>query len=127
MLLLDKDGVGNPRRVVYLPYESGRQKLPDLFADGLVLFFIKTSEPMGDRPGHRLDVQIVLGDLPWDSKHICRLPGKDVTVVPEEDDERTFLLVREHRSDSNASGRVGCVDQHVLHVLSGLEGARAGI
>jgi hypothetical protein len=112
---------------VYLPYASGRQKLPDLFADGLALFFVKTSEPMGDWPGHRLDVQIVLGDLPWDSKHIRRLPGEDVTVVPDEDDECTFLLVGEHCPDSNASGRVGYVDRHVLHLLSGLEGARSSI
>jgi hypothetical protein len=48
-------------------------------------------------------------------------------VVPEETDECTFLLVREPRPDSNASGGICSVERHVLHVLGRLKGARTGL
>ena len=34
----------------------------------------------------------MLGDLPWDARHIRGFPHKDVFVVAEEVDERAFLF-----------------------------------
>jgi hypothetical protein len=82
---------------MYLLYESGHQELRGFFADGLALFFIEAAEPLGDRPGRRLDVQGMLGDFPRDPRHVRGPPGEDVAVVPKEVDERTFLLVEERR------------------------------
>jgi hypothetical protein len=35
---------------------------------------------------------MVLNHLPWDPRHLRRLPGKHVDISPEEGDEREFLF-----------------------------------
>jgi hypothetical protein len=113
--------------VVYFPYEPYCQELGDLFVDGLALFFVEAVELLGEWSGRQLDVLGVLGDFYWDPQHVNGFPGKDVTVVLEEVDDRAFLFVGEHYPNANTLGCVNVIDQDILHVLGGLEGVGASL
>ena len=45
--------------------ESGRQNLLHLLADGPMLFLVESAQALLHRSRADLDVQGVLGDLPW--------------------------------------------------------------
>ena len=49
---------------------------------------------MLDGLGSRQNAEVVLGDLPWDARHVGRLLGQSVLVGAEEVDERGFLFGR---------------------------------
>ena len=67
--------------------------------DGLLADFLL------DRSGARKDLQSMLNHIPWDPRHVGRLPGKHVDVSPEECDEREFLFVIQTPTDA---GGLGC-------------------
>ena len=67
-----------------------------LFTDGPALFLVKVAQALLHRLGAWVDFQSMLSDLPRDAWHIRGFPRKDVLVIVEEVDERTFLFGGEH-------------------------------
>ena len=47
-----------------------------------------------------MDLQGMLGDLPWNAWHIQGFPYKDVFVAAEEVDERAFLFGGKHGTNA---------------------------
>jgi hypothetical protein len=54
---------------------------------------------LSNQPCLRIDLQFVLGQFSWDSRHIRRLPCEYVSVILQESDERAFLFVVEAGAD----------------------------
>ena len=50
-------------------------------------------KPLLDRTGIRPNFQRVLGDLPWNARHVRGLPSEDIFIGAEEGDERALLFV----------------------------------
>ena len=65
---------------------------------------------MLDALGSWQNAELVLGDLPWDARHVGRHPGKSVLVGTEEVNERVFLFGRQLGADPHRLGWVGVVD-----------------
>ena len=72
---------------------------------------------MLDGLGSRQNAKLVLGDLPWDTRHVGRLPGKSVLVCAEEVDEREFLFGGQLGPDTDRLGWVIIVDRDWLGFL----------
>lgn len=72
------------------------------------------------------DIDGVLGKFPWDTRHVNRLPSKDVPIFMEELDERAFLLGRKVDRDLSSLGWVLWVDRDLLGVPGRLEGRLGG-
>ena len=53
---------------------------------------VEVAHALLDGLGSQQNAELVLGDLPWDARHVGRLPGKSVLVGAEEVDERVFLF-----------------------------------
>ena len=70
-----------------------------------------------DGLGSRQNAELVLGDLPWDARHIGRFPGKSVLVGAEEVDERVFLFGRQLGADPHHLGWIGVVDHDCLGLV----------
>jgi hypothetical protein len=47
---------------------------------------------LSNRPCLGINLQFVLGQFSWDSRHIRRLPSEYVSVILQELDERAFLF-----------------------------------
>jgi hypothetical protein len=52
----------------------------------------ETTESLLDRVGFWVLMQLMLNRFPRDSRHVSRLPCKDVPIFLEEFDEREFLF-----------------------------------
>jgi hypothetical protein len=78
--------------VVDLPYEAGVEQLFDLYTDEVLPFNGLLLGPLLERPGVRVDLQMVLNHLPRDPRHLRWLLGKHIDISPEEGDEREFLF-----------------------------------
>ena len=78
--------------MVHFLDESSRQKLRNLFADGHALLLVEATQALLHRLGAQPDPQGMLSDFPRNAWHIRGFPRKDVFVVTEEVDERTFLF-----------------------------------
>ena len=66
----------------------------------------------------------MLGDFPWNSRHIRGFPREDVSIDAEEVDERAFLLGGEGGVDAHCLvGGVVEVDEDLLDVLRRLKGS----
>jgi hypothetical protein len=90
--LRDEHKIGQPPRVVNLPYEANVEQLLDFFTDEVLPLNGLVSGPLLDWSSIRVDLQMVLNHLPRDPRHLRRLPGKHVNVSPEKGDEREFLF-----------------------------------
>jgi hypothetical protein len=55
-----------------------------------------------NRPCLRIDLQFVLDQFSWDSRHIRRLPCKYVSVILQEPDEHAFLFVVKAGTDDSS-------------------------
>jgi hypothetical protein len=55
----------------------------------------------------RIHLYFVLDYLPRDTRHVYRLPGKHVSVVPQELDERAFLFGSEAGADGRCFAFIG--------------------
>jgi hypothetical protein len=66
----------------------------------------------------------MLGDFPWNARHVRRLPHKDVFVGTEEVDKRAFLFGGERGADAHllVPGVVR-VNEDLLDTLHGLKGS----
>jgi hypothetical protein len=90
--LRDDYRVGQPLRVVDVPYETAVEELLDFFTDevlphnGLLLGLLL------DWFGVGVNLQMVLNHLPRDLGHLRQLPDKHVDISLEEGDECEFLF-----------------------------------
>ena len=78
---------------------------------------VEAAQALLDGLGSLKNAELMLGDLPWDARHVGRLPDKSVFVGAEEVDEREFLFSRQLGADSHCLGRVGVVDRDRLGLL----------
>ena len=78
--------------MVYFLNESCSQQFGYLLVDGPTFLLIKAAQVLLHRLGAREDLESMLGDLPWDARHIRGFSRKDVFVGAEEVDERAFLF-----------------------------------
>jgi hypothetical protein len=88
----DDHRIGQPAGVVDLPYEASIEQLFDLFTDEVLPLNRLLPGPLLDRPGVRVDLQMVLNHLPRDPRHLRWLPVKHIIISLEEGDEREFLF-----------------------------------
>ena len=72
---------------------------------------------MLDGLGSQQNAELVLGDLPWDARHIGRLPGKRVIVGAEEVDERVSLFGWQLGADPHHLGWISVVDHDHLGLV----------
>ena len=63
-------------------------------AYGSTPLVVEVAHALLDGLGSQQNAELVLGDLPWDSRHVGRLPGKSVIVGAEEVEECVFLFGR---------------------------------
>jgi len=63
-----------------------------------------TAQSLLDGLGSRQNAELVLGDLPWDARHVGQLPGKSVLIGAEEVDGRVFLFGRQLRPNPDRLG-----------------------
>ena len=108
--------------MVYFLEKTGCQELSDFFTDEPPLFLIKAVKTLFDQPRAQPDHQGMLGDFPWNSRHIRGFPREDISIGVEEVDEHAFLLGGEGGADAYrlVSGVVG-VDEDLLDVLHRLK------
>ena len=78
---------------------------------------VKAAQSLLDGLGSRQNAELVLGDLPWDARHVGRLLGKSVLVGAEEVDERVFLFSRQLGADPHHLGWVGVIDRDRLGLV----------
>jgi hypothetical protein len=90
--------------VVDLLDEAYLQQLADFFTDEVLPLDRLLAWLLPDRPGVRVDLQMVLNHLPRDPEHLRRFPGEHVDICPEEDDERAFLFVSQIPTDTGGLG-----------------------
>jgi hypothetical protein len=76
-----------------LSYEASIEQLFDFFTDKVLSLNRLLLRPLLDRSSIGVDLQMVLNHLPRDPRHLQRLPGKHVDIIPEEGDEREFIFV----------------------------------
>jgi hypothetical protein len=62
--LRDDHRIGQPPRVVDLPYEANVKQLCDLFMEEVLLLYGLLPGPLLDRSGVRVDLQMMLNHLP---------------------------------------------------------------
>ena len=70
----------------------------------------------------RQNAELVLGDLPWDARHVGWLSGKSVLVGAEKVDLHAFLFGRQLGADPHRLGWIGVVDHDRLGLIGGDEG-----
>jgi hypothetical protein len=85
--------IGQPSRVVDLPYDASVEQLLDFFTDGVLLLNKLLLRPLLDWSGVGVNLQMVLNHLHGDPRHLRWLPGKHVDISLEDGDEREFLFV----------------------------------
>jgi hypothetical protein len=107
--------------VVYLSDETCREELLDFFMDGLSLIVVKAPQLLFKRLGAQLDVELVLGDIPWDAWHVGGLPSEHIEIRLQEKDECLFLLRAERRANVEHTTIVGY--GYLFGVFGGLERA----
>nr|BAC83293.1 hypothetical protein [Oryza sativa Japonica Group] len=79
--------------------ESGLQKSRHLLADEGLTFRGLPPHFLPDRPCARPHGETVLNHLPGDPGHVRWSPGEDVSVCPQEGDERVFLFAIQKTTD----------------------------
>jgi hypothetical protein len=90
--------------VVDLFDEASLQQLADLFTDEVLLLDGMLLWLLLDRPGIRVDLQMVLNHLPRDPGHLRRFLGEHVNICPEEGNERAFLFLSQVPADAGGLG-----------------------
>jgi hypothetical protein len=78
----------------------------------------ETTQLLPDRPRLGIDLQFVLNQFSWDSRHIRRLPCEYVSVILQKLDKRTFLFVIQARADDGSLAFVSEPEVDSLRFLS---------
>jgi hypothetical protein len=78
--------------VVDLPDEANIKQLLNLLSDKILPLNGLLLGLLLDRPGVRVNLQMVLNHLSGDPRYLQWLSGKHVHISPEEGDEREFLF-----------------------------------
>jgi hypothetical protein len=78
--LRDDHRIGQPPRVVDLPYEAGVEQLFDLFTDEVLPLNRLLPGPLLDRSGVGVDLQMMLNHLPRNPRHLRWLLGKHIDI-----------------------------------------------
>ena len=86
-------------------------------AYGSTPLVVEVAHALLDGLGSQQNAELVLGDLPWDARHVGRLPGKSVLVGAEKVDERVFLFGRQLGADPHRLGWIGVVDHDRLGLV----------
>jgi hypothetical protein len=113
--LEDDNRVGQAPWVVDLPDEASIKQLLNLLSDKISSLNGLLLRLLLDRPGVRVDLQLVLNHLPRDPRHLRQLPGKHVHISPEEGDECEFLFAVQIAHDAGGLGSIH-TDLNSLHV-----------
>ena len=72
--------------------EPSRQEPGDLFSYSFSSFLIESPQKLPDRLILRINIKSVLSESSRYTWHVRRFPCKDVPVLTDELDERTFLF-----------------------------------
>ena len=72
--------------------KSGRQEPGNFLTDGFPPLLIKPPEELPDWLKFWINIESVLGECSWYTRHVRRFPCKDVPVLTDELDERAFLF-----------------------------------
>ena len=103
--------------------EPGHQKLRNLLADGSTLLLVEAAQSLLHQLGVRLDLQGVLGNFPWNARHVRGFPRKDISIGLEEVNERAFLFGEKRGADpEHLAIMVAGVHGDLLDAFSGLKG-----
>jgi hypothetical protein len=70
--------------------------------DGFSLVGREATQLLSNRPRLGIDLQFVLDQLSWDSRHIRRLPCEYVSDILQKLDERAFLFVTQAGADDGS-------------------------
>jgi hypothetical protein len=70
ILLRDDHRIGQPPRVVDLPYKASVEQLLDFFTDEVLPLNRLLLRPLLDWSGIKVDLQMVLNHLPTDPRHL---------------------------------------------------------
>ena len=84
--------------------ESSSQEPGHLFTDGLAPLFVKMTTELLDRFKLWINIRSVLSDFPRYTWHVKRFSCKDVPVLTDELDERTFLFRIQISTDAKLLG-----------------------
>ena len=84
--------------------EPSRQEPGHYFTDGLAPPFIKTMKKLLHRFILWINIESVLSEFSRDTRHVRRLPCKDVSVLTDELDERAFLFWIQVSTDTELLG-----------------------
>jgi hypothetical protein len=90
--LRDDHRIGQPPRVLDLPYEASVEQLLNFFTDEVLPLNGLLSRPLLDWSGIRVNLQMVLNHLHRNPIHLRWLPVKHVNISVEECDGREFLF-----------------------------------
>ena len=63
-----------------------------LFTNSLMSFLVEAAKKLLDRFKLGINIESVLSEFPWYTRHVRRFPCKDVPVLMDELDERAFLF-----------------------------------
>jgi hypothetical protein len=104
--LADDNRVGQPLWVVDLLDEASIKRLLNILSDKILPLNELLPRLLLDRPGVRVDLQMVHNYLPRDPRHLRWLPGKHVHISLEEGDEREFLFAVQIAHDAGGLGSI---------------------
>jgi hypothetical protein len=108
VLLADEDGVGEPLRMEDFSDEASREWFGEFLLDGVPSVGGEAAEVLSLWGSFRVDVECMLDQIPGHPWHVRWFPRKDVSVSPEEADERVFLFRVEACPDGGGLAAVAC-------------------
>ena len=88
----------------YFNDKPSRQEPGNLLTNGLASFFIEAAEKLLDRFKLGINIKSVLSEFPRYTWHVGGFPCKDVPVLTDELDERTFLFRIQITADAELLG-----------------------
>ena len=87
--------VSQPLWVKNFNNKPGRQEPGHLFANSFPSLFVEPPEELPDWLKFRINIESVLSEFSWYTRHVRRFPCKGVPVLTGGLDERGFLFVVE--------------------------------
>ena len=104
ILFKHKHRVSQPLWVKNFNNEPGRQVPGHLLSDSLAPFLVKPPKKLPDQLKLWINIESVLSKFSRYTRHVRRLPCKDVPVLMDELDERAFLFWIQVSTDNELFG-----------------------